>query len=204
MGLISFLQSVLQLVGLVLGALLSFKVLRANPYNEADGARMLRFWAVLSAFFLYTAYLEWAISFWMPFYNEFKLGGLIWLLTPGSSAPSYFFEKYLHPAVTVVQHLINTRLSPEISSRFAIIISKLQAIVFAIVATSLSKEELKKWSLSLSGQTRLVAIELEKRRRSCCINEDDDDNDNDGDSVPIPNKNTLDAVLLASRAPLDT
>lgn len=60
MGLVSFLQSVLQLVGLVLGALLTFKTLRANPYIEADGARMLRFWAVLSAFFLYSSYLEWA------------------------------------------------------------------------------------------------------------------------------------------------
>jgi hypothetical protein len=212
MGLVSFLQSVLQLVGLVHGALLTFKTLRANPYIEADGARMLRFWAVLSAFFLYSSYLEWAVSFWMPFYNELKLGGLIWLLTPGSSAPSYFFDKYLHPAVTVIQHVVSSRISPEVSSRCALAVSQLQPIVFAIVSTSLSKEELKRWSLSLSSQSRLVAVELEKRRRSCMNDNDDEEggeeedliNENGSrDVIKTKKNNTLDAVLLSSRPPLE-
>ena len=210
MGLVSFLQSVLQLVGLVLGALLTFKTLRANPYIEADGARMLRFWAVLSAFFLYSSYLEWAVSFWMPFYNELKLGGLIWLLTPGSSAPSYFFDKYLHPAVTVIQHVVSSRISPEVSSRCALAVSQLQPIVFAIVSTSLSKDELKRWSLSLSSQSRLVAVELDKRRRSCMNDNDEEEEEDDiinengsRDVIKTKKNNTLDAVLLSSRPPLE-
>jgi hypothetical protein len=51
----------------------------------------------------------------------------------------------------------------------------------------------------------MVAVELEKRRRSCMNDDDDDDegvNNNDGEMIK-GNKNTLDAVLLSSRPPLE-
>ena len=102
MGLTGLLARCAELFGLLRGAYGAFKALRARPYDAARGEEALRLWAVLGCFlFLYRAYLEWALSFWLPFYDELRLGALVWLLLPGSSAPRYFFERFLHPALTL-------------------------------------------------------------------------------------------------------
>jgi hypothetical protein len=163
------LPPLVRVAGLFYGAYSSFKALKGGDggrggYDPAAGERLLRFWAVLSFLFIYEAFGEWLLAFLVPFYTELKCVGLVWLLIPGSDAPRYFFDRFLHPAVTGGTAWVHTRLLPAVASIAVRAATLLQPRVFSAVSRNLLKEELHAWDRSLRSQLLGASIELERRR----------------------------------------
>lgn len=156
-------------VGLFYGAYSSFKALNGDGrggYDAVRGEMILRYWVVIAGLGLYESYAEWAVSFWLPFYSELKLAGLLWLLTPHSKAPKYFFDRLLHPTVLMIRYYVEERILPTVSSHAIRLVARAQPAAFGGLSRNLMKDELRSWDTSLKALNLSISIELERRRRA--------------------------------------
>ncbi|KAI9248097.1 TB2/DP1, HVA22 family-domain-containing protein [Sporodiniella umbellata] len=73
---------------------ITFKAIRLE--KATDYVSLLTFW-VVSVLFLSVEYFADFFLFWLPFYTEFKLLFLIWLILPQTQGTAVFYSKYVEP-----------------------------------------------------------------------------------------------------------
>jgi len=94
----SFLARLIMItVGLLYPAYSSFKAIRAA--NVKQYMRWMMYWTVF-ALFQAIEYVADIFVSWLPFYFEFKVLFVIWLLTPYTKGASIIYRKILHPLLT--------------------------------------------------------------------------------------------------------
>jgi TB2/DP1, HVA22 family len=75
---------------------------------------MLQYWSVLSAIYIYDQYVEFFFN-WLPFYYEFKVIILVWLLHPKLHGPITLFDQLLHPLMVRIHSFAQAFLFPKLA-----------------------------------------------------------------------------------------
>jgi receptor expression-enhancing protein 5/6 len=82
-------------VGIVIPAYRSYKALE---YHDGQVHHYLKYWIVFGVFSLIEFWVD-IVLFWIPFYNELKLGMLVWLQLPQTSGAVAVYDRVIKPLV---------------------------------------------------------------------------------------------------------
>ena len=100
-------------VCLVLGylypAYASFKTLESKKYDQGQFRRWLVYWVVISAFSA-VELLGDNLLFWFPFYFEFKMGFVAWLVLPYFKGSAVIYHQYIEPLLEKYYPHIDTHV----------------------------------------------------------------------------------------------
>ncbi|RUS18668.1 TB2/DP1, HVA22 family-domain-containing protein [Endogone sp. FLAS-F59071] len=77
----------------------SYKAIKHN--DTAQLTPLLMYWIVMSIFFV-VEYVADTFVFWFPFYNDFKVFFILWLILPQTQGSVILYQNFIHPAL--IQH----------------------------------------------------------------------------------------------------
>ncbi|KAL9548874.1 hypothetical protein MBANPS3_005475 [Mucor bainieri] len=88
-------------------AYICYKAIKVN--NQQEFGSLLTFW-IVSITYLSIEYFSDIFLFWIPFYTEFKLVIVLWLILPQTQGTSVFYTRYLDPFLHAHEEHIDNAL----------------------------------------------------------------------------------------------
>ncbi|CEP07989.1 hypothetical protein [Parasitella parasitica] len=88
-------------------AYICYKAIKIN--NQQEFGSLLTFW-IVSITYLSVEYFSDIFLFWVPFYTEFKLVTVLWLILPQTQGTSVFYTRYLDPFLQSHEERIDNAL----------------------------------------------------------------------------------------------
>ncbi|KHN89042.1 Uncharacterized protein T19C3.4 [Toxocara canis] len=76
----------------------SYKAVRTKDVREY--VKWMMYWIVFALFCFVETVADVIVSFWFPFYYEFKIIFVLWLLSPWTKGASILYRKWVHPMLT--------------------------------------------------------------------------------------------------------
>ncbi|VDD88554.1 unnamed protein product [Enterobius vermicularis] len=86
----------------------SYKAVRSRDVREY--VKWMMYWIVFALFCVIETFADIFISFWLPFYYEFKIVFVLWLLSPWTKGASILYRKWVHPTLSRHEKDIDTML----------------------------------------------------------------------------------------------
>uniref|UniRef100_A0A8C6IKW7 Receptor expression-enhancing protein n=1 Tax=Mus spicilegus TaxID=10103 RepID=A0A8C6IKW7_MUSSI len=83
--------------GMLYPAYASYKAVKSK--NIREYVRWMMYWIVFAIFMAAETFTDIFIS-WFPFYYEFKMAFVLWLLSPYTKGASLLYRKFVHPSLS--------------------------------------------------------------------------------------------------------
>ncbi|MFH4981132.1 hypothetical protein AB6A40_007841 [Gnathostoma spinigerum] len=123
----------------------SYKAVRTKDVREY--VKWMMYWIVYALFCFFETIADIFVSFWFPFYYEFKILFVFWLLSPWTKGASILYRKWVHPTLVKHEEEIDNMLEQAKSESYNKVIrfgsqSLLRAREVIATAASLGQAEL--------------------------------------------------------------
>ncbi|KAL0269951.1 UNVERIFIED_CONTAM: hypothetical protein PYX00_007523 [Menopon gallinae] len=100
---------VILIFGTLYPAYSSYKAVRTK--NVREYVKWMMYWIVFALFTCAETFTDIFLSFWFPFYYEFKIILVVYLLSPATNGSSILYRKFVHPALIKREQEIDEYIS---------------------------------------------------------------------------------------------
>lgn len=105
--------------GILYPAYASYKTVKTK--NVKDYVKWMMYWIVFALYTCIEIFADMFLSFWFPFYYEFKILFVLWLICPATRGSTYIFRKFINPLLSRHEAVLDAYISSSLDNGYDIL-----------------------------------------------------------------------------------
>ncbi|GFU49704.1 receptor expression-enhancing protein 4 [Nephila pilipes] len=105
--------------GILYPAYASYKTVKTK--NVRDYVKWMMYWIVFALYTSIEIFTDMFLAFWFPFYYEFKILFVLWLICPATRGSTYIFKKFINPLLSRHEAVLDAYISSSLDNGFEVL-----------------------------------------------------------------------------------